>query len=485
MRVTLVVANYAWFGKRPWRGMTTEVPIITAVLKDRFDLSLIDANINEYSEEEVKDRLKQVFGKDGRDGVVLITALSTEYYKAYHTIARLAKEQLPSILVIMGGVYPTVCPEKVIEDENVDIAMMGHAEERLDKLLSLIEHKDYSRLKVFEGIAFRNLNKERVINPLNTYIGDVSHMVKPDYSLVNVDKYLDSERKSVANKNMELKGRSASIISSYGCPYNCLFCATRTISGRKVAYRPADDVLEEIDFFVKQKQVQSIIFIDDCMLADRARAEYIFNEIINREYNIEIQITTVAAWHLDREILQLMKKAGVTLFGISIESGNERVLHKIIHKPLNIEIIPGIVSICRELDILMRANFVIGFPGETWDEIRDSLRVAEELDLDLIDIHIATVLPKTELYELAKREHALPEDFSFFKDDVNFGFGKGNISTDEFTPNELAVLRAYEWDRINFSTPEKRARACRIMNITEEELQEHRKQTRRHCGIYF
>ena len=133
----------------------------------------------------------------------------------------------------------------------------------------------------------------------------------------------------------------------------------------------------------------------------------------------------------------------------------------------------------------MRANFVIGFPGETWDDIRDSLRAAEALDFDLVDIHIATVLPKTDLYELAIKTHSLPEGFSFFSDDVNFGFGKGNITTDEFTPAELMVIRAYEWDRINFSTSEKRMRACRVMGITEEELQEHRRQTRRHCGMYF
>lgn len=74
-----------------------------------------------------------------------------------------------------------------------------------------------------------------------------------------------------------------SIISSYGCPFNCLFCATRTISGRKIAFRPADDVLEEIDYFIRQKQVKTIVFIDDCMLADKERAKYIFNEIIRRE----------------------------------------------------------------------------------------------------------------------------------------------------------------------------------------------------------
>lgn len=481
MKVVLVVANYAWFGKRPWKGITTSIPILTAVLKDKFELILIDANINEYSEEDVRQKLNE----NSDAGVVLITALSTEYYKSYHTVAKLSKEVLPCVPVIMGGVYPTVCPEHVIEDKNVDIAMLGHAEERLDILVSLVEKRNYEEVKRFEGIAYRARNNKSVINPMTKYIADVKTMVKPDYSLIDVDRYLNCERKSVANKNMEVRGRSVNIISSYGCPYNCLFCATRTISGRKVAYRPADDVLDEIEFFVREKQVKSIVFIDDCMLADRKRAEYIFNEIIKREYHIEIQITTVAAWHLDREILQIMKKAGVTLFGISIESGNERVLHKIIHKPLKLEIIPEIVSVCRELDILMRANFVIGFPGETWNEIRESLKVAEDLDLDMIDIHIATVLPKTELFELAKKEQAISKDFTFFSDDVNFGFGKGNITTDEFTPAELEVLRAYEWDRINFSTPEKRERACRILNITEEELENYRKQTRRHCGIYF
>ncbi len=481
MKVILAVANYAWFDKRPWRGVTTSVPIIAAILKDKFDLRVIDANVNDYCEKEVEDRLKR-----SDADVVLITALSAEYFKAYHAMARLTKKVLPDAVVVMGGVYPTVCPEHVIEDTNIDIAMIGHAEERLDSLLFLIQNKDVAGIKKFQGIAYRrSMTNEPVIIPLEKYIGDVSTMVKPDYSLIDIDKYLDLGRKRIANQNMEPKGRTANIISSYGCPYNCLFCATRTISGTKVAYRPADDVLEEIDFFVKEKQVETIIFLDDCMLADKERAKYIFNEIIRRDYNIEIQISTVAAWHLDRDILELMKKAGLSKLGISIESGNERVLHKIIHKPLNIAMIPKIVSLCREFDVLMRANFVIGFPGETWDEIRDSLRVAEELDFDMIDIHIATVLPKTDLYNLAVDAHSLPDNFTFFEDDINFGFGKGNITTDEFTPNELAVLRAYEWDRINFSTPERKARAMRVMNITEEELEEHRKQTRRHCGMYF
>lgn len=480
MKVALIVANYSWFGKRPWRGITTSVPIITSILKNKYELYIIDANVNEYSEDVVEQKLYEYV-----PDVVIVTALSVEYFRAYHTAAKLSKQAFPNVPVLMGGVYPTVSPEHVIEDKNIDLAILGHAEERLDILLSYIEQKDWEAIKSFAGIAYRNKSGEKIILPLNHYIGDVSHMVKPDYSLIDVDKYLDLERKSVANQNMEINGRSASIISSYGCSYNCLFCATRTISGRKVAYRPAEDVLDEIDYFVRQKHVESIVFIDDCILANRTRAQYIFQEIIDRQYNIEIQITNVAAWHLDREILQLLKKAGLFKLGISVESGNERVLHDIIHKPLKLEILPGLVDLCRELNILMYANFVIGFPGESWDEIRDSLRVAEELDFDLVNIHIATVLPKTELYDLAKNTNSLPDNFSFFEEDINFGFGKGNITTDEFTPEELMILRSYEWDRINFSTPEKKARALKVMNITEADLKEHRRQTRRKCGIYF
>lgn len=384
-----------------------------------------------------------------------------------------------------GGVYPTVSSKFVMKDENVDYAMLGYAEGRLEQLLRLVEAKDYDGIHKFEGIGYRD-GEEIIVNPITTYIGDVEEMVKPDYSFVDYNLYLNTEDEHlIANFVNSSKERHASIISSYGCPYNCIFCATRTISGRKVAYRKVEDVLEEIEFLINVYHINVFTFLDDCLLADRRRAEILFNEIINREYQIEFRIMNVAAWHLDREILTLMKRAGCTRLGISIESGCDRVLHNIVRKPLKKEIIPGIVKICRELDILMRANFVIGFPGETWEEIRETFVFAEACDLDLINIHIATVLPETDLYKIAEEQKLLPEDFSFYGEQVNFGFCKGNITTDEFTPEELMVLRAYEWDRINFSTPERRKRACRVMEITEEELKEFRKQTRIHCGIHF
>lgn len=479
-KVTLIVAHYSWFGKRPWDEPTLAVPIITRILKPLVDLSLIDANADQLTVEETKKEIQKI-----NPEIVLITALSAEYYKAYHTLARIAKEVNPQCIVVMGGVYPTVLAEDVIKDVNVDYAMIGYAEERLDKLVSYILQNNMEEIHRFEGLAYRMEGSEQeIIHPIATFIGDVKEMIQPDYSLMDLEKYIGTKDVNVSNFVASSNKRNIGIMTSYGCPNNCIFCATRTISGRKTAFRSPEDVLEEIDFLVNEYHVECITFLDDSILTDRKRAEAIFQGIIDRNYNLELKVGTLAAWHLDEDIIRLMKKAGFSRIGIAIESGNERVLHKIIRKPLRLEIIPPLVKLMRKYDILMTADFIIGFPGETWEEIRETFRFAEACDLDMAMFHIATVLPKTDLYKLAKEQHLLPENFSFYSD-VNFGYGRGCITTDEFTPDELLVLRAYEWDRINFSTPEKRARACRIMECTEEQLNEHRRQTRRNLGIHF
>lgn len=477
-KVTIMVAHYAWFDMRPWYEPTLSVPLLTRILKPIVNLSLIDANADRLTVEETKDRIIEI-----NPEIVLITALSAEYHKAYHTLARIAKEVNPSCTVVMGGVYPTVLAEDVIKDKNVDYAMIGYAEERLDKLVTYILENRYDKIYEFSGLAYRKENQE-ILNPINTYIGDVKEMIKPDYSLVDLEKYIGYKDMHIANFTASSNKRNATVITSYGCPNNCLFCATRTISGRKTAFRKPEDVLEEIDYLVKEYHIDCITFVDDCILTDRKRAEAIFQGIIDRNYNLELKVTTLAAWHLDEDILRLMKKAGFSRIGIAIESGCERVLHQIIRKPLKLEIIPPLVKLFKKYDILMTADFIIGIPGETWEDIRETFRFAESCDIDLCMFHIATVLPKTDLYKLCKEQNLLPEDFSFYNDRVNFGYCKGSITTDEFTPEELLVLRAYEWDRINFSTPEKRKRACRLMEITEEQLNEHRRKTRRSLGLY-
>ena len=326
-KVTILVAHYSWFGMRPWDEPTLSVPILTRILKPIVDLSLVDANADRLTVEETKERIANI-----NPEVVLITALSAEYHKAYHTLARIAKEVSPTCKVVMGGVYPTVLPEDVIKDKNVDYAMIGYAEERLDKLVTYILQNNLEEISKFPGLAYCEDDKE-ILHPIDTYIGDVKEMVQPDYSLEDLDKYISYQDMNVANFSASTNKRNTTIITSYGCPNNCIFCATRTISGRKTAFRKPEDVLDEIDYLVKTYHVECITFADDSILTDRKRAETIFQGIIDRNYNLELKVGTLAAWHLDEDILKLMKQAGFSRIGIAIESGCDRVLHQIIRKP--------------------------------------------------------------------------------------------------------------------------------------------------------
>lgn len=476
-KILLLIPNYAWFGKRPWSTLPFAIPIIAAILKE-YDFEIIDCNLYNYSEKDIAAILEMKEAK-----LVLISTIAYDYHQTYHRLAAIVKKKMPQCTLMMGGVYVTTCVEHVMEDDNIDIAMMGHAEERLDILVDDLLNGRGDKVRQTEGIAYRT-KKGIVINPLIANVADVKQMIKPDYTKTEILKYINKNDSVAVNYVNESRKHFANVLSSYGCPYNCIFCASRSISGRKVVVRPAEDVLDEIDFLVRECRIELLNIMDDNILFDKERAKYIFNEIIRRKYEIEIRIDNLAIWHLDEEILNIMKVAGVTRMGVSVESGCERVLHQIIHKPLKLEIVKPVRELCRKTGILMTANFMIGLPGETWNEMRESLKFAEECDFDMITIHIATPMPQTDLYTYAKEYGALSEDFSFF-DDSHFGVGVGFLKTDEFTPKELETIRAYEWDRINFSTEEKRKRVCQILELSEDELEDLRKQTRLNCGKYF
>lgn len=475
--IILFIPNSRWFNKRPWMQLPYTVAILTALLKD-FGLKILDANAENLTEEETLARLMEI-----KPGMFLVSGISVEYYMQYDKSFELAKKANSDCITVFGGIYPTLMPEENLGNKNIDYVFMGHAEDRLSDFVRLVLANDRDKIGKMHGIGFRGEDGRAIINPVSSFISDVKQLSKPDYSLLDVNSYITYKCQDVLNNTSE--GANVSIVTSIGCPYNCSFCASRTISGRKIVYRPVEDVLEEIEFFMHEYGVNNITIIDENFMANRRRVETVLNAFIDRKYNLKWQMANVAVWHLDNELLELMHKSGCTAISPSVESGSPRVLRDVIRKPLLIlDKIPGIVAKCKELGMDVIAHFVIGMPGETWEEIRQTFRYAESLDVDMAVFHIATPYPKTELYDIALKNNLLPPDFTFFRPDF-YGTSRGFITTDEFTPFELMVLRSFEWDRINFRTLEKTANIARMMRMTVEELNLHRRQTRMKCGVHY
>lgn len=307
-KIVLFVPNSRWFGKRPWVNVPYAALIITALLKDSYDFSILDANCDDLDEEACRLQLTSV-----APDFVLVTAVSVEYHRQVHEAIAISRKACPQAVIILGGVYPTTLPEEAVKDTNLDWLFMYQAEERLIPFLSLLsDNPDMARQ--FPGIAYRDIDGSMVLNPPVSHIGDVKTMVRPDYSKMKLSRYL---QQATIDYQFNSTKPTAFIITSYGCPYNCVFCASRTICGKRVVYRPVEDVIDEIEFLIQEYQVGNLVFLDDAFLADKKRIDALLKTFINREYNITWKAASVSAWHLNDPLLELMARSGCMTGSIS------------------------------------------------------------------------------------------------------------------------------------------------------------------------
>lgn len=468
-RIMLTQPNYSWFSKRTWKLLPYSLGVLNAALKTAgYESWIFDPNFQGLSEQVVREELART-----QPDAVGITSFSTEYIQETRRMSQLVKKELPQAIVILGGIFPTVLPEMAIEDSNVDYLIIGEGEYRLPQLLNELNSEECNLLSI-DGLAW---GCPPVIQPMRSFIPNLDAVGFPDYGGLNLPSYRNCVHK-YAHGLLPRQFPFAITITSRGCPYRCIFCAAAMISGRKVRLRSAANVLEEIDKLHREDGIREIIFLDDHFLANRDRAIEIMKGLIDRDYGMTWKCVNMTIWRLDEELLELMRKSGCYQITVSPESGNQYVLRKIIKKPVMLDKVPHILDIAKNLGFEIVVNFVFGFPGETWDQIRDTCRYAEKLDVDIVNFHLATPLPKTELMEICLRAGYLKSG----NGGGLFGYTKGVIQTPDFNPVELQILRAFEWDRINFSGSERKARIAKMEGISMEELEKWRVKTRRDLG---
>jgi len=473
MKVVLAQPNYAWFSKRSWESPPYTLAVLNACLKDRHDVKLFDPNYTDMSEDEVFE----FFNKE-RPDIAGVTTGSTEYIKPARLLNEIIKKASPETIIIQGGIIPTVVLDIAMKDGNVDYWVIGEGELRLPRLLEELA-KPAPDLASIDGLAYWEGGTAR-ISPSKGFIEDLDSLPFADYGNIDFIEYGNRIIKYAAGL-LPRQYPYAVTITSRGCPFRCIFCAASLVSGKKVRFRSAENILKEIDLLYKAG-VREVMFLDDHFLAKRKRAVSIMEGLIERKYDMTWKSVNLMVNFLDREILELMRKSGCYQLILSLESGNQDVLKNIIKKPIKLAKVADTLKIARSLGFETIANFVFGFPDETRQQIDDTLNFARNIDVDLVNFHIATPLPETELMKICLEKRCLPEDFDIGEDHTA-GYAKGVILTDEFTPSELEVLRASEWDKINFSTPERKKAIARIEAISLEELEEWRKKTRRRCGV--
>jgi radical SAM superfamily enzyme YgiQ (UPF0313 family) len=395
---------------------------LAAVLeKNGHSATIIDMPVKKM--EDV--RLRETLARE-RFGLVGISCMTIEYTSALD-LSGVIKDALPGVPVVFGGPHPSADPTETMKNEYVDFVVMGEGEETLLGLVRALETG--SPLEAVNGLAFKK-NGSTVLNERRDVIRDLDSIPFPALHLLKLDEYYTFQIPRLVPK----RKRYMSLFTSRGCPYGCIYC--HKIFGKKYRARSPQNVLEEIKILYHNYGVRELIIEDDNFTMDLERAKKICDMIVAEGLDVAIQFPNgVRADRMDEELMAKLKKAGAHSMSIGIESGVKRV-QGIIKKGLDLDKVRRTVELASKYGIRTNGFFMLGFPGETKEEIRATIAFARGLKLDTADFSIATPYPYTELMEMSiARGYLKGRDFSVF--DVK----TPNLETEDFSSDDLKKLQ--------------------------------------------
>lgn len=347
-----------------------------------FKIKIIDMNFEKNEDIEIDDG-KNVYG------IYTTTPLYIRGIKLAEKIRKMDKDAI----IIFGGPHPTILPEETIKD-GADIVVIGEGEETFLDLLKTI--KGNKKLNNVPGIVFRD-NGKVVKNSPRDFIENLDSLPFPDQSKFPIEKYF------------EIKGfREISMITSRGCPMNCIFCqpTLRKLFGNKIRYRSPKNIVDEIEYLVKNIKPDIIGFSDDTFCSNEKNVIDVCNMIIER--NIDVLWRCQTRVGLKKETLKLMKRAGCFLLAFGVESGSQEILNNI-RKGITPDQVIETFKLCKEVGILTHAYFMVGNIGETHRTIEESKKLMMKIKPFNIFASIVTPYPGTDLYNFAVKNNLLLE----------------------------------------------------------------------------
>jgi magnesium-protoporphyrin IX monomethyl ester (oxidative) cyclase len=326
--------------------------------------------------------------------VVGLSSLTPTIRLAYKA-AKAVKAVDEDIKVVVGGVHATFMWREVLEEcPYVDYVVLGEGEETMSQLIEALEKE--ARPRGISGIALRNESGEAVMTGPWRPV-DLERLPPPARHLLPMDRY------TVFDKPV----RVVHIMASRGCPYGCIFCATSYYFGRRVRFRRVEQVLDEMAECTDKYKTKTFAFTDDELTINRRWFDSFLKGL--RERGLDIRWTCGSRVDsVDERLLARMFSSGCTTIYFGVESGSQETIDKI-GKRIDLRQAEKVFEAIRKVGGSAVATFILGFPWETVDDMKKTIKFALKLDPDYAQFTYATPYPGTPLYEMAK-EHDLIVD---------------------------------------------------------------------------
>jgi len=304
------------------------------------------------------------------------------------------KDEFNDIPVVLGGPHISGTKEEMLEyDRNIDYLIYGEGEEALLNLIQKLNNN--MPLMEVPNLIYRS-NKDIIMNKPQKFIVDLDLLPFPELShIINYRPKLYNVPYSLA--------QTASIITSRGCPYNCIYCYKAMVT-RNYRSRTLDNLQEEFDLLAKYK-VKTIYFGDECFTLVEKRTNELLELLSNYNFKWGCQTRPEKLGDLQR-----MKKAGCVMVDFGVETFSDKILRNI-NKQFTADQARRSIKLLKQAGMPFRLDMILGLPGETKETINESVtNYVNAKSLSAGVFPLATVYPKTELWEIAKREGKIKGD---------------------------------------------------------------------------
>ena len=315
--------------------------------------------------------------------IVGITALSYSSSTDSIKITQYVHAHYPGVPVVWGGVGASSMPELYLRDGGMDFLSLGEGEltwkEFVDEWAG---DRDFHKI---EGLAFLE-NGAYICNPIRP-VADMTLFPELDWTLVHPEKYFSSFFH--CDKMLYLH-------ASKGCPASCTFCANKQFHQGRNRCRKPEHVIHDLEYLVGKCGANGIYFSDEQFVPNRAVRNRLLELIIDSGLDF-VWGCQMRLGVLKPEDIDYMYKAGCRWILFGIESGSREMIKKI-KKGTDIGLAKPTIDYCMKIGMTVQATFIIGFPDETEEEVRQTVDLAKELAASLPVLNILTVLPNSEIF---------------------------------------------------------------------------------------
>ncbi len=360
-------------------------------------------------------------------------------WPACRDLTKLIRERFPDVLMIGGGEHVTAVPEQALLESALDIGVLGEGEETALEICKAFEAGDLDPSAVL-GAAYIDADGKAVINERRPRKRDLDDIPLPAWDLMPIGNYMDRGYGFGINR-----GRSMPVLASRGCPYQCTFCSNPAMWTTRWVARDPDLLLDEMQMYQDKYGAQNFDFYDLTAIVKKAWIVDFCKKIEERGMKFTWQLPSgTRSEAIDDEVAGWLFKSGCRNLSYSPESGSPAVLDRIKKKIKTESVLESISSSYRQ-GMSLKTNIMLGFPGETMKEVRETYGFIAKMAIagaDDVAVWAFSPYPGSELFQQINATGRLKLDDAYYDSLRSYADTSRTVSYSEnFSDAQLKRMR--------------------------------------------